>query len=110
MGIVTSYPATKWNAFWWIVGILIFASFVGFIVWGRYETHKHTMTCNPMTTNIIGMDMDTVSKVCGEPWSAEYRGYEPYTIDTTWHYSGGNIYFRGYGANNAEAIVTGWKI
>jgi hypothetical protein len=97
-----------------IGGIVIIIAFVLLIVfmlgWARDETTKHTMTCDPMKTNIIGMDIDTVKKVCGDdPWSAHYEGLGRNLIKITLHYTGGDIFVTAHGDNQVSSQVTGWS-
>jgi hypothetical protein len=99
----------------WISGIIIVLVVVfgiGGLAWGlSWLRHNgHPIQCNPMTTNIIGLDLETVQKVCGEPWSYRYEGNETSQVITTLHYTGGEIILRGHGANNIGTHVIGWTL
>jgi hypothetical protein len=98
-----------WRNFWGITVIVGFVILIfGAAIEAKHETTKHTMTCNPMGTNIIGMDLNTVKKVCGDPWVVNYEGQSQYVVKITLHYTGGDIFLIAHGANLVSSQVIGW--
>ena len=105
---------TNWGN---ILGVLMIAMaifFIGIFAWiAKSETKDHTIKCDLLKDNILGWTMGTVEQVCGLPWRVHYKMEANGVLITTWHYTGGDVEFRGRHPRSVEGpeipIVVGWS-